>query len=356
MASGRDPERERVLRARNHRPTTEWFAEQEYAPDQCGLDPVAPSLESFHLVDWSSFWAVDDAVEQWIVDPVLPKGRSTAIYAPAKTGKSLLALEIAAAVATGRRIMHQQDGQARSTLYLDYEMTEDDLRDRLISLGYGPEDDLSLLHYALLPSLPPLNTAAGGDELGRLVEALAVEVVIIDTFGRAAEGEENSNDTTRSFYAHSGVMLKRLGVTSLRLDHAGKDLAKGQRGASAKNDDVDVVWQLTVAEGDAVKLKRTHSRMSWIEAEVNLRRYENPLSHRIIAESWPAGTKETADDLDALRVPIDASRRAAERALSEAGKGKRHEVVAAALRYRLVGPQIPGTTPWTDSGATEGDH
>ncbi|MEZ5264684.1 MAG: AAA family ATPase [Acidimicrobiales bacterium] len=190
---------------------------------------MAPSLESFHLVDWSSFWAVDDAVEQWIVDPVLPKGRSTAIYAPAKTGKSLLALEIAAAVATGRRIMHQQDGQARSTLYLDYEMTEDDLRDRLISLGYRPEDDLSLLHYALLPSLPPLNTAAGGDELGRLVEALAVEVVIIDTFGRAAEGEENSNDTTRSFYAHSGVMLKRLGVTSLRLDHAGKDLAKGQR-------------------------------------------------------------------------------------------------------------------------------
>ena len=32
-------------------------------------------------------------------------------------------------------------------LYLDYEMTDDDLRERLEIFGYGPNDDYSRLHY-----------------------------------------------------------------------------------------------------------------------------------------------------------------------------------------------------------------
>ena len=40
-------------------------------------------------------------------------------------------------------------------LYLDYEMTRADLRERLEDMGYGPDADLKRLHYALLPDLRP---------------------------------------------------------------------------------------------------------------------------------------------------------------------------------------------------------
>jgi hypothetical protein len=32
-------------------------------------------------------------------------------------------------------------------------------------LGYGPDDDMSRLHYALLPSLPPLDTREGANAI-----------------------------------------------------------------------------------------------------------------------------------------------------------------------------------------------
>jgi hypothetical protein len=60
-----------------------------------------------------------------------------------------------------------------------------------------------------------------------------------------------------------GSLSKLKGVTYLRTDHSGKDTSKGQRGSSAKNDDVDLVWRLTRTDtkaGEGVRLERTHSR------------------------------------------------------------------------------------------------
>jgi hypothetical protein len=44
--------------------------------------------------------------------------------------------------------------------------------------------------------------------------------------------------------------LKAEGITVLQLDHTGKDADKGQRGASAKRDNADVVWILEEIEKD----------------------------------------------------------------------------------------------------------
>ena len=66
-------------------------------------------------------------------------------------------------------------------LYLDYEMTEDDLAERLESMGYGPDTDLSHLHYALLPSLPGLDQPEGGRAVVDLARSVGAQLVIIDT-------------------------------------------------------------------------------------------------------------------------------------------------------------------------------
>ena len=109
------------------------------------------------LIDWPDFWAKDRNTEDWLIEPILATGRSHALFAPGGTGKSLLALWLAAD-ATGQPSQHP----ARNVLYLDYEMTEDDLSERLESMGYGPDTDLHTSLYALLPSLPGLDQREGG--------------------------------------------------------------------------------------------------------------------------------------------------------------------------------------------------
>ena len=57
-------------------------------------------------------------------------------------------------------------------------------------------------------------------------------------------GDENSADTYRNSYRHALLPLKAGHRTVVRLDHPGK-VATTAHGSSAKNDDVDVLCQLT---------------------------------------------------------------------------------------------------------------
>ena len=283
------------------------------------------------FIDWSTFWDRDHNEAEWVYPDVLARGRGHAIYAAHKMRKSLTMLYIAAELATG--------SDPVVVVYLDYEMTEADVRDRLEDMGHGVDSDLSRLRYALLPTLPPLDTAAGAEALTGLVDAVQKEwpehhlVVIVDTISRAVCGEENSADTFRDFYNHTGIQLKRRGITWARLDHGGKDPDKGQRGSSGKGDDVDVVWKLTNTE-NGVCLHRDFSRMPWVPEKVTFGLTEGPLTYKRLADDWPAGTGECANLLDRLGVPLETSTRAASAALKTVDEGRRRQVVIAAIRWR----------------------
>ena len=291
------------------------------------------SADTSAVIDWPAFWSRDHSEEEWVYPDVLARGRGHALYAGHKQGKSLLALFMAAKMATGDVPI--------VVSYLDFEMTEADLFDRLADMGYGPETDLSRLSYALLPSFPPLDTPEGGEALARHLDAVQAKwpehhlVVVVDTIGRAICGEENSADTFRNFYTYTGIRLKRRGATWVRLDHAGKDADRGQRGSSGKGDDVDVIWHLKQTE-NGVTLQRYRARMSWVPERVTLKLNESPLSYVPLSfGDWPSGTGEVANILDRLEVPLNAKRRQAAEALRSIGEGRRHDLVTAALRFRL---------------------
>lgn len=303
-------------------------------PDALVPDPGIVGRHASSAVDWAELWRHDPTSTDWLLEPLLPRGRGIATYSPAKAGKSLLSLDASAKVATGRRCLDQPPGPPRSVLYIDAEMTLDDLRERLEDMGYGPSDDLTHLHYHVLPDLPPLDTPHGGAELAELAAAYEAELVVLDTVAAVVSGDENSADTYRAYWSCTGRRLKADGRTVWRLDHAGKDPTKGQRGSSAKAGDVDVVWSLDARDGGAVQLRATHRRIGWVPERVDLERLEEPLRHERARSSWPAGTSEVAEVLDRLTVPLDATRREATAALREAGEGRRVEVVNAALRWR----------------------
>lgn len=287
------------------------------------------------LLDWGEFWSTDHKDAEWIAEPLIPARRSTALFAPGGTGKSLLALYISACVATGTALLGRRS-EPRSVLYLDYEMTADDLAERLEQMGFGEEADLENLHYALLPSLPPLDDPEGGKAVVRLAEMVGAELVVIDTFGRAIHGDENDADTVRSFYRWTGLHLKHAGRAFLRVDHAGKDVTKGQRGSSAKNDDVDVVWQMTAKEDGVFTLTAKKRRMGWVPMTVDVvMNDEDRLTFNLLhGVTYPAGTAAVAEELSAMGVPADASSREAIKAFRGGGGSARDNVIRAAQKYR----------------------
>jgi hypothetical protein len=291
-------------------------------------------------IDWPTFWSRPPSIAEYVIEPTVPKGRAVAVYSKPKGSKSLLFLDATAAAVTGRSIFGQPARPAIRVVYLDMEMTEDDLRERLEDLGYGPADDLSGLAYYQLPSMPPLDSVLGGEVLLEAALNHQTDLVVLDTMARAVSGDENSADTYRAFYRNTGQRLKAAGVALLRLDHQGKEAERGQRGSSSKADDVDVVWHLTTVSSKRLILKRTHTRVPWVPAEVSIDRYEEPHLRHVLApvDSWPAGTAEVAAALDDLKVPLDAPVRSAMSALKESGRGRSTALVTHALKYRRIQP------------------
>lgn len=310
------------------------LAEWAPTPDAETTEPGNPVLAS--LLDWPTFWATDRADHAWTVEPLLARGRGHAIWAAAKAGKSLVMLNVAARAAAGLPVLSRPAGDPLRVLYLDAEMSEDDVAERLEEMGLDGAD-LSALHYALLPALAPLDTLAGGAQLVEAALELGVELVCVDTLARTLVGEENSSDTLRAFARFTGLGLKRAGIGYVRLDHAGHDASTHARGSSAKADDVDVVWNLTATD-DGVRLKRTHSRVSWIPERLDLARTELPLGFELASESYPVGTAELAVELDRLGVPVELGERTARQHAKAVDPDftATGTVLRAAIRYRKM--------------------
>lgn len=301
----------------------------------------APSPEvtapSGVFLDWRAFAERDTDSRRWLVESFWPWGRSMALWAAAKQGKSELALWCGAKLAMGEHPWSGSAIEPIDVVYLDWEMTEDDLDDRLSDFGIDPLR-LEHLHYALLPPLHSLDIEKGGAQLEELVTSVGAQAVIIDTFSRAVAGEENEADTVRAFYRHTGSRLKRLGIGYLRTDHAGKDRTKGQRGTSAKRDDVDVIWSMSRTKGGVLLDCTGSTRLSWVGPSLQVERH---VSHGTVSYTaplrfgWPAGTAAKAAELDALGIPKTAGRPTVEAALKAAGHQIGHKrVLQAAIRYR----------------------
>jgi hypothetical protein len=272
---------------------------------------------------------------EWIVEDIWPEGRSIHIHAQRKAGKSLVMLWMAAHVAMGCDPFTRQTIRPRRTGYWDQEMSEIDVRERLLDMQIPlTETFLDNFHYYLHQPIPPLDTETGGLALLKQMNLMGEEIAVLDTMSRVTQGEENSAETYRNFYRFTGGPLKAQGKSLSRLDHEGLEAGRS-RGSSAKGDDVDIVWQLKPTD-DGVQFVRKAARMSWIPEIVSIAKHDDSsLSYSRANGSWPTGTAEKAAELDALNISIDLGRLKVAQALKDAGlvPGKA-TILGAAINYR----------------------
>lgn len=287
-------------------------------------------------LNWAELWTRDFDDVDWLVEPLIERGQSISLVGGAKAGKSLLTLECVAALATGRPVLGGPPVRPLRVLYVDQENTQQDVYRRLAAMGYRPEH-LDNLVYLSFANLPPLNTPAGAAALMGYVERYNSDVVVLDTISRMVVGEENASDTWLDLYRYTLVELKARRISSLRLDHHGKDAERGARGSSAKQGDIDAEWELTASGENRLRLRRTLSRGGVGDGLVELIRHQRPvLWHEAVGRQQAcAADIETAiaylDDADA---PLDISRRKAADELRRVGFPIGNNKIAEAVRVR----------------------
>jgi hypothetical protein len=247
-------------------------AELEAAPRSRSQAPQGP-------VNWQELWATPDKPVDLMAGGLLAAGKITLLFSPGKVGKSLLAQDIAVSLALGLPALGDSAREKVTVLYIDQEMTPDDWRDRLTAMRILPDDDLSHLVLYQLHPWPPFDSPEGGNALAKVAETHNAQLVVIDTLSKTLAGPENDNDTHQSFYRNTLVPLKRDGRAVLILDHTGKDIAKGARGGSAKTDNIDLAFELSLRGRDLLTARRTHSRFRHPSEYLFLKRNPEPLTH-----------------------------------------------------------------------------
>ncbi len=276
-----------------------WPMEGAYVPTIRTYDD-APMYEEeakeagYAPVVWADHWD-NETAQEWLVEPLIPQGGQVALYSDPKVGKSLLMLELAAGLATGKPLLGQAPREAVNVLYVDHEnRLEQDVIGRLKAMGYRAEQ-LDRLHLVSMPQVQPLDTTTGGLLLVEAAVSCGASLVVVDTVSRTIQGEENSNDTWLQFYRATGRGLKAAGIALVRLDHTGKDAEKGQRGGSAKSGDVDMVWKLKKVSDDVLELVCEAHRMQVAEERMALRRTQEPLGHQVVGNG-PAAIGQARRD------------------------------------------------------------
>ncbi len=297
-------------------------------------------LDRFPRCDLGSLLDPNRPEREWVVGGLIPAGASVSIVAPAGEMKSLLTFAAVLAVARGdREFAGLVIPRPRLVMYVDAELTEDDLADRLRDLGVQPEG-LDRLIYLHLPAFPPLDTEKGGADLVAVAHAYGLkrgDVIVLDSLQRVVDGPENDSDTFRAYYRHTALALKRCGFTVIRTDNSGKATGRGARGSSSKRDDVDLEWRQS-RDRDAATLSLTPDKARLAGVEPLVFAYatddEGLLRFTTVGDPFRDQVTECGRWLDELGVAPSAGERVAGRALAAGGRKVLRNVLRVAIRDR----------------------
>jgi archaellum biogenesis ATPase FlaH len=198
---------------------------------------------------WADDLVVDlDAVD--LVEGAIPTAGLVVFFGGPGSGKTALAVDLAAHIATGLP-WFGRDIAAAPTLYVAAEAPASTER-RLVA--WKVRHEVAELPLAVVQSTVNL---LAGDATAVLAVAREVErqrgapvaLIVIDTLARAMGGDENAAADMSAFVAACDQLREATGAAVVVVHHSGKDEARGARGHSALKGAVDVEIEVTAKEG-----------------------------------------------------------------------------------------------------------
>ena len=179
-----------------------------------------------------------DALE-WVIPGILPKGETVLLAAQAKTGKTLLATDIAYAVISGEKVIGESPGVTGRVLLVSSDESANSTRRRLRARGFdllAKSKNLRVMTALDLTDLSPLEQE---------LEDFRPQLVIIDSLTsitRDSGISEKDAEFAKPIYKLK-EMLSRYGAAGILIHHENKDReAKGINKVSGSARIVAATW------------------------------------------------------------------------------------------------------------------
>lgn len=212
--------------------------------------------------------------QKYLLAPFVVEDGPSLLFADGGSGKSLLALAMAASVATGEPILSVNPKVVGPVAYLDWEWSIEEHAERLRAICAGAEisvpDNIYYRHeYASLNEAAPT--------LRRELAAKGVVMAVIDSLGFARGDDPTSAEATLKTFAAA----RTLDIPCLFIDHVSKE-SKDKRysfGSVYTFNSVRASWRLDSIRGDS---GITSMGMTWQKPNLG---YETPRGFRMVTQA-----------------------------------------------------------------------
>jgi AAA domain len=248
-------------------------APSEELPDMGEPPPIGdwgepheiPTLETRSNLLLDSWLKLNLPAKDYLLGELLCTTSRWIIYGETGVGKTLFALDLAGAIASGASFLNWKGcGRAARVMYFDGEMPAETFKERveIIARRYG--GDLSLYGYnrEILKDgdLPPLNTEIGEKWLWREIEALNPDLIVFDSIMCLLAGSMSEEESWTPIKALVRKISSRR-IAQIWLHHTGHDTSKGF-GTKTREWEMDTVVSLTKAiDGNQIALEFKKARL-----------------------------------------------------------------------------------------------
>ena len=198
---------------------SKWLTERD---DQVDWDEVMDQLCVAVLERWRSGAELErldgktdvEALQKWLIHPLVLLSNPTVLYAPGSSAKSFLAQYLAVLVDAGfsHNGLHVEPAKV---LYLDWETDSRELGSRvtMIRRGLAMEGESNIWYRSMHQGL-----ANDIERIKQICEKQAIGFIIIDSIGQACMGEPESAEVVLRMFS----ALRSLNISSLCIDHTNK--------------------------------------------------------------------------------------------------------------------------------------
>lgn len=223
-----------------------YYSELEQEQIQAFIRPIGGFIFPAGLFVLSRLPSVPFYVKDW-----LPKRGKSMLYAPAKSGKSRLCVQLARCVGCGEPFLGIPTRQG-SVLYVQFELGEEILQGRLKETGKDYDNVFVGTTFSM-----KLDSKGGQEQLWKALEAVEPNVLILDPKIKMILGDENESAAMRPVCDFLDSVIEGFNCSIFITDHAGKDMSKRGRGSSIWEDWVDsyIQMQRTSPPGQPLKVK-----------------------------------------------------------------------------------------------------
>lgn len=200
--------------------------------------------------------------DNWVIDNFIEQGDQVLLIGPPKAGKSLLASQMAIAVATGGDIFGYEVKVPRKVLYVNLELRDKQFGRRLLAQIGGEEklrNATNLLTVNERRTINVLNHSEVKAFADAIVEA-GVELVIWDVLVRTHGADENENTAMRKVMHQ--LRLASAEKAHIVVHHSRKPASGSEgsnqatvssRGASSITGEADLLMTLAVRSGQGAR-------------------------------------------------------------------------------------------------------